>query len=94
MKASLVLLTLLCLTPATAGTPPTGDPYRVERSTIDSGGGISTGDAYRLEGTIGQADAGPPLVGGAYGLTGGFWTRTVARDEILFSDGFENEVPQ
>jgi hypothetical protein len=37
------------------------------------GGGTSSGGAYTLSGTIGQADASSPMSGGAYTLTGGFW---------------------
>jgi hypothetical protein len=40
--------------------------------TVDSGGGTSTGTGYKLNGTIGQPDAGP-LSGGNFKLTGGFW---------------------
>jgi hypothetical protein len=40
--------------------------------TIDGGGGASSGGAYSLNGTIGQADAGN-MSGGAYTLQGGFW---------------------
>ncbi len=41
--------------------------------TVDGGGGTSSGGAYTLSGTIGQADASTPMSGGAYTLTGGFW---------------------
>ena len=53
-----------------------GGPYSLDWSTID-GGGItlaSNGGAYTLSGTIGQADAAPPLAGGSFALTGGFWS--------------------
>ena len=40
--------------------------------SIDGGGGASSGGAYSLNGTIGQADAGS-MSGGAYTLSGGFW---------------------
>ena len=42
--------------------------------TIDGGGGTSTGDGFTLSGTIGQPDAGPAMVGGAFALTGGYWS--------------------
>ena len=48
-------------------------PYSITSSTIDGGGGTSTGGVYSVSGTIGQPDAGyhyePP-----YELLGGFWT--------------------
>ena len=42
--------------------------------TICSGGGTSTGTVYSASGTIGQYDAGGPLVGGNYSLISGFWS--------------------
>ena len=49
-------------------------PYTIDWSTIDGGGGTSTGGVYALSGTIGQPDAGQAMTGGAYSLTGGFWS--------------------
>ena len=46
--------------------------YSVNWSTIDGGGGTSTGGVYAVTGTIGQADAGA-MSGGNYTLQGGFW---------------------
>ncbi len=46
--------------------------YSIDWSTIDGGGGTSTGGAYSLSGTIGQPDAGT-MSGGSYTLQGGFW---------------------
>jgi hypothetical protein len=48
--------------------------YSVDWFTIDTGGGTSTGAVYTVNGTIGQPDAGGPMVGGGYSLTGGFWS--------------------
>ena len=42
--------------------------------SIDGGGGVVTGGGLSLVGAIGQHDAGPPLSGGAYTVTGGFIT--------------------
>jgi hypothetical protein len=42
-------------------------------STIDGGGGKSTGGAFTLHGTIGQPDAGVSS-GPAFVLSGGFWS--------------------
>ena len=64
--------------------------YQLERSTIDGGGGRSTGVSYELEGTIGQPDAGR-LEGGSYVLQGGFWFATAGQTaDRLFWDSFEN----
>ena len=46
--------------------------YSIDWSTIDGGGGTSTGSIYSASGTIGQPDAGT-MSGGTYTLSGGFW---------------------
>lgn len=47
--------------------------YSIGWYKVAGGGGTSTGDVYSVSGTIGQHDAGGPLVGGNFSLTGGFW---------------------
>ncbi|MCP5528072.1 MAG: hypothetical protein H7A47_14870 [Verrucomicrobiales bacterium] len=47
--------------------------YSIEWSTIDGGGGTSTGGDYTLNGTVGQPDAGR-ISGGDFALSGGFWS--------------------
>lgn len=47
--------------------------YAIDWSTLDGGGGPSSGGAYTLNGTIGQSDAGVSS-GGSYTLHGGFWS--------------------
>ena len=47
--------------------------FTIDWSTIDGGGGTSTGGVYAVSGTIGQPDAGK-LSGGTYALDGGFWS--------------------
>ena len=46
--------------------------YKTVWSTIDGGGGQSSGSQYVLTGTIGQPDA-AYSEGGSYELLGGFW---------------------
>ncbi len=46
--------------------------YSINWSTIDGGGGTSTGAVYTVSGTIGQPDVGT-LSGGTYTLNSGFW---------------------
>ena len=48
-------------------------PFAINWSTIDGGGGTSTGGVYAVSGTIGQPDAGGRMTNGPYSLTGGFW---------------------
>jgi hypothetical protein len=44
----------------------------IDWSTIDGGGGTSTGGVFTVSGTIGQPDAGT-MSGGGFTLSGGFW---------------------
>jgi hypothetical protein len=49
--------------------------YSIDWSTIDDGGGTSTGGVYTVTGTIGQPDASQQaMTGGDYSLVGGFWS--------------------
>ncbi len=48
--------------------------YSIDWYSIDGGGGTSTGGVYSVSGTIGQPDAGAPMSGGTYAVTGGFWS--------------------
>ncbi len=67
MKMKLAFLVLLLgLTTASA-------QYSITWSTIDGGGGTSTGGVYSVSGTIGQFDASGPMTNGQYSVTGGFW---------------------
>ncbi len=52
----------------------------------------STGDVWKLSGTVGQPDATPPaqLSGNGWSLTGGFWNASLLLRELIFKDGFEN----
>jgi hypothetical protein len=47
--------------------------YKIVWSTIDGGGGVSSGGTYIVRGTIGQPDA-AYSEGGNYELLGGFWS--------------------
>jgi len=48
--------------------------YSIDWHKVSGGGGTSTGGVYSVSGTIGQHDAGRPMIGGNYALTGGFWS--------------------
>ena len=52
--------------------------YSIDWHDVASGGGSSTGGVYSVSGTIGQHDAGGPMAGGDYSLTGGFWSLLAA----------------
>jgi len=65
-----------------------GVVIKINKSTIDGGGGVSIGGNFKMTGTIGQVDSGI-LKGSNYRLQGGFWYAPPLPEE-LFSDGFEN----
>lgn len=69
MKALLLFTTGLAL-----ATRALAQSYSIDWFTIDGGGGTSTGALYSVSGTIGQPDAGGPMTGGNFSLTGGFWS--------------------
>jgi len=69
-KGALIVLLLL---PFLGASSLLADDYDISWSTIDGGGGTSTGGNYSLSGTIGQPDAGT-MTGGDYALAGGFWS--------------------
>lgn len=48
--------------------------YSIDWYKVSGGGGTSTNGPYSVSGTIGQHDAGGPMTGGSYSLTGGFWS--------------------
>lgn len=75
-RVALACLVLLMAAPALAQS---GAGYDLSWSTIEGGGlTLSSGGAYALGGTAGQADAGS-MSGGSYTLAGGFWPGAVAQ---------------
>jgi hypothetical protein len=74
MKSSAIEigLTLLLLL---AGAHAACAQFDLSWWTVDGGGQMwSTGGSFELGGTIGQPDAGVVMTGGAFELTGGFWS--------------------
>lgn len=68
IKSTVVILFLAICLSAQSGN------YQVEKSVIAAGGAASSGGAYSLEATAGQAVAGGPLSGGGFQMFSGFWT--------------------
>ena len=64
---------LYCLLASTCGLHTFAQSYSIDWYKVAGGGGTSTGSVYSVSGTIGQHDAGGPMTGGNYSLTGGFW---------------------
>ncbi len=73
VKVGKTILLIMCI--LLFSLPAFGD-YEITWSTIDGGGGTSTGGPYTLTGTIAQPDAGE-MAGGDYELAGGFWPGTL-----------------
>jgi hypothetical protein len=73
MKAlSISLFTGLVL--ALSASSLRAQSYSIDWYKISGGGGTSSNGQYTVSGTIGQHDAGGPMTGGNYSLTGGFWS--------------------
>src|ERR1051326_27300 len=70
--------------------------YSIDWYKVAGGGGTSTGSAYSVSGTIGQPDAGGPMTGGNYSLTGGFWAisavQTPGAPTLLITSSENNAV--
>ena len=89
-RVVLIILASLCAQQVMAQS--SGGDFEITRHTIDNGGGQSSGGAFTLTGTIGQADALPQTAsGGSFQMTGGFWANgpVMPPGELLFADGFE-----
>lgn len=71
MKTDFKLLFLAgaLLLPAAAGA----QQYSNTWYKVSGGGGTSTNGQYSISGTIGQQDAGGPMTGGGFSVSGGFW---------------------
>jgi len=67
-------LILGALAVAAFALPLQAQSYSINWYKVAGGGGMnSSGGSYAVSGTIGQHDAGGPMTGGGYSLTGGFW---------------------
>jgi hypothetical protein len=72
MKTYLQLLVLAAV--VSLSFTASAQNYSIDWYKIAAGGGTSTSGVYSVSGTIGQHDAGGPMTGGNYSLTGGFWS--------------------
>jgi hypothetical protein len=74
-SALFVFLSVILLTLGIA-VNSRGQAYSINWYRIAGGGGTSSNAQFVVNGTIGQAEAGGPLAGGVYSVSGGFWTLT------------------
>lgn len=94
MRRSLGVFAVLMALLIVGNTFAQGDgSYRINRYTVDNGGGTSAGGSYALSGSIGQPEAhNVAATGGSYTLRGGFWVIPVIGVPItpvgLYSAGF------
>jgi hypothetical protein len=79
----LVLLGLLFVRSVAAQS---GGGFNLGWSSINGGGGVSSGGEFTLRGTVGQPDA-DVLSGGGYTLAGGFWERLVSGSVVVSPPG-------
>ncbi len=80
-KPLIILITMKKIIPCAAALAMLAltshaQPYSVNWFKIAGGGGTSAGSQYSISGTIGQHDAGGPLNGASFSVSGGFWTIT------------------
>src|SRR5262245_12446154 len=69
MKAIILFVGCLSL----AASAQVSGPFVIGRQSLNGGGGPSSGCTSSLNGTVGQPDAGAPMSGGAFTISGGFW---------------------
>lgn len=90
-KLTSIALPAVLLSMALNAELPSGGNYVISKSTIDNGGGVSSGGDFVLTGTIGQPDANSSVsVGGEFEAAGGFWASVAINlGDLIFKDGFE-----
>lgn len=89
---SALLISTITMSAISLAAQSSGGDFAIVKSTIDSGGGVSTGGDFRITGTIGQHDATNGTSGGGqFKLAGGFWGNSAAAvtGNDLFKDSFE-----
>src|ERR1043166_1013441 len=75
MKTIIKLLSLAVLVcSAWRSEAQSNGQFNLSWSTIDGGGGTSSGGQFSVTGTAGQPDASSPLTSGQFSVAGGFWS--------------------
>ena len=78
-----LLLLVACALGASAQS--SGGPYRIAPAAVANGGGMLSGGAFQLKGTLGQAPTATSSAAG-YRFHGGFW---VPASDVIFANGFD-----
>jgi hypothetical protein len=68
-----------------ASAQSSGGPYRVAPVAVANGGGVLSGGAFQLRGTLGQAPT-STLSAAGYHFYGGFWAPA---SDVIFANGFD-----
>jgi len=68
-----------------ASAQSSGGPYRVAPVAVANGGGVLSGGAFQLRGTLGQAPT-STLSAAGYHFHGGFWAPA---SDVIFANGFD-----
>ena len=63
--------------------------YTIPRQSIDGGAQRATSATYRLDGTVGQPDAGPAMSSATFSVHGGFHRAASGPSDLIFANGFE-----
>ena len=85
-------IALLSIAGSVAYAQSAGGEFAITNSTIDNGGGRSSGGKFVVTASIGQPDASLQTAsGGNFQITGGFWAsgEVVPPGNLMFADGFE-----
>lgn len=91
LKLIKVISVLTAVITTVALAQSSGGDFEITKSTMDNGGGTSSGGEFSLTGTIGQPDANQRIAtGGGFALSGGFWANADVVD-LIFKDGFESD---
>lgn len=77
------------MTLSTCLSAQTGGDFTINKSSVNSGGGQSTGNGFILNDSIGQASVSDFSTGGGFRLSGGFWFQGIHPD-VLFNNSFES----
>jgi len=75
---AILVITILMILSAGTVSAQSGGGYDLTWWTVDSGGVALSGGSYTLAGSAGQPDSSMAPTGGAYQLTGGFWSDAAA----------------
>lgn len=78
LAALTILVTLLLATGSQVAQAQSSANFDLSWHTVANGGGVSSSASFRVNGTAGQALAGPPAATSAsFIVTGGYWAATL-----------------